>query len=165
MKSSLSRIQNQQGVYVVEFAIAASVFFFLLFVVLEVGRLMYTWSTLNTVTQRGARIAAVCPPNDPEVQRLTVQGSNGAGAGVLLPGFDESNISLSYLDENNAASASVETIRFVRVSIDNYSHGMIIPRLLARISNAPLSSPTFSTTVPAESLGWNPDSNSRSCTA
>lgn len=165
MKSAIGRAQTQQGVYVVEFAIAASVFFVLLFAVLEIGRLMYTWSTLNTVTQRGARIAAVCPPNDPEVQRLTVEGRSGAGTGVLLPGFEESNISLTYLDENNAASSSIETIRFVRVSIDDYTHGMIIPRLLANFTNAPLSSPTFSTTVPAESLGWSPDSNTRSCTA
>lgn len=165
MKSTICRPQAQQGVYIVEFAIAASVFFVLLFAVLEIGRLMYTWSTLNTVTQRGARIASVCPPNDPEVRRLTVQGRSGeSGVGVLLPGFDESNISLTYLDENNVASYSIESIRFVRVSIDDYTHGMIIPRLLAGINNAPLSSPTFSTTVPAESLGWHPDSNTRSCT-
>ena len=45
---------KQQGVYAVEFAIAGSLFFLLLFAVLEIGRLFFTWNVLTEVTRRGA---------------------------------------------------------------------------------------------------------------
>ena len=58
----------------VEFAIVAPIFFLLLFGIIEAGRFIYTYETLNNATREGARYAIVnganvdpigCPSGDP----------------------------------------------------------------------------------------------------
>ena len=66
--------RQQQGLYIVEFAIVSAVFFFMMFAAMEVARMMFVWSALDSMTQRGARVAAVCPLNDAVVGSVAIYG-------------------------------------------------------------------------------------------
>jgi len=50
---------HQRGVYLVEFAILAAVFFLFVFALLELARAVYLWNMVHEVTRRAARAAAV----------------------------------------------------------------------------------------------------------
>lgn len=140
---------TQRGIYAVEFAVAAMVFFTVLFMVIEFSRLLFSWNLMEEVTRRGARLAAVCPVTAPQDIR--------AGAllpGVSLPNFTEDNIAIEYLSNTGIAVgdpvAEFGTIYFVRASIINYQYEAFFP--LNLIFNAP----GFAITLPAESLGITP---------
>lgn len=143
--------KNKKGIYSVEFAIVAGVFFILLFAVLECGRLMYTWNVLTEVSRRGARLATVCHVSgtssfSPASNRV-LDAATFADTG-LLPNLDSANINITYLDLNGAAATTFPDIRLVRAEIVNYQHQLLIP-----FFSITLNSPSFSTTLPAESLG------------
>ncbi len=156
-------LHYQRGSYIVEVAIAGAIFMFMLFAVVEIGRAVYTWSALNLATQRGARVAAVCPVDDPAVRRIAIFGTGENTGSTLVPGLDSSHIAVSYLDEGGAETIDYQSISYVRVSISNYTHSLLIPVLLSETVANNLLSPTFATTLPAESLGYEPDGNTRVC--
>jgi Flp pilus assembly protein TadG len=137
---------KQRGIALVEFAIVAAALMIILFAVLEFGRLLFTYSALNEGTRRAARLAAVCPVNDPAIA-TAVDFANP-------PGFSSGNVALDYLDQNGAvvgaptSAAGFVTIRYVRVRIVNYTHELLIPFLYQNITV-----PAFTTILPRESLG------------
>lgn len=135
---------NQKGIYIVEFAIVSGVFFLMIFGAIEVARLMYTWSALDAMTQRGARIAAVCSPETDVEQVKNVAIFNGDGGGSIVPGLTAANINVNYLPG------------LVEVSIQNYTHQMLIPSTITGFLAPMLTAPPFKTTRPTESLGQNP---------
>lgn len=151
-------MKMQSGFATVEFAIVAVAFFTLLLGVVEVSRMLFTWNALGAITQRGARVAAVCPPNAAVVSRVAVF-DKAAGSSGLLPDFSDENLQITYLDKTFTDTGGSFPIHYVRARIVNYSHQMAIPF----ISDTVLSSPDFSTTLPAESLGYIPESGNRSC--
>jgi TadE-like protein len=60
MRNSYSSSSNrQQGAAVVEFAFICLLFFTILFAILEFGRMMYVYNTMQEVTRRAAREAVV----------------------------------------------------------------------------------------------------------
>jgi len=156
---------KQRGAYTVEFAFAVGIFMFLLFGIIETARLLYTWSALTLVTQRGARVAAVCPIDDELIAQIAVFGANGNPASKIIPGVSTENIALSYMDEDGAPSAAYSKIAYVNVSVVNYTHELLIPMFLSEDNARNILSPSFSTTLPVESLGYNPTSESRVCFA
>ena len=158
-------INRQRGAYTVEFAFSIGIFLFLLFAIIETGRLLYTWSALNLVTQRGARVAAVCPVNDAMIAQIAVFGSNESGASTIIPGVTAGNIALTYYDENGAPSTAYQDITYVNVSIENYTHQLLIPVFFSDNLARNILAPTFSTTLPVESLGYNPSGENRVCFA
>ena len=155
------QLLKQRGVYIVELAFAAPIFLFMVFCALEVARLMYTWSALDAATQRGARVAAVCPQDDLLVKQIAIFGDS-VNASAVLPNLTPGDISVAYLDGNGAVSTAYADIRLVQVEVSGYTHQMLIPAINAFVSPN-LLSPTFTATKPSESLGWNPDSDSRVC--
>ncbi len=158
-------IKQQRGAYTVEFAFAIGIFLLLLFAVIEIGRLFYTWSALNLVTQRGARVAAVCPVNDALIAQIAVFGSNESEVSTIIPGVTSDNVALAYYDENGAPSTAYEDITYVNVSITNYTHKLLIPVFFSDNLARDILAPTFSTTLPVESLGYNPSAENRVCFA
>lgn len=144
---------NQRGIYIVEFAIVSGVFFFMVFGAIEVARLMYTWGALDAMTQRGARIAAVCPLNHATVKQVAIFDSGG---GSIAPGVTAANINVRYLTAGGAVAATRDTTELVEVSIQNYVHQMLIPATIAGFLTPILTAPPFTTTRPAESLGRHP---------
>ena len=51
---------KQRGVAAVEFALIASIFFTLVFGVMEMGRMLFYMNTAAEATRLGARVAVVC---------------------------------------------------------------------------------------------------------
>jgi len=143
---------KQKGVYSIEFSIVAGVFFLLFFAVIEGARLMYTWNVLTEVTRRGARLATVCqvsqgassfsPASNAVLNAATFADD------TLIPNLSSANVNLSYLDYSGNTASTFSEILLVRAEIDHYQHQLLIP-----FFSITLNSPSFSTTLPAESLG------------
>lgn len=138
--------RRQRGTTAVEFAIVGLVFFTVLFAMIDFSRLFWHLASLDEVTRRGARVAAVCPVNDPYVKQVALFGG-------LIPGLATQNIELEYLDIDGntvdpTTAAGYGAIRHVRVSIENFDLQTIIPGLQGVISM-----PEFETTIPSENLG------------
>jgi hypothetical protein len=154
---------QQKGLYIVEFALVAALFFVLLFAVLEFARALFVWNTLTEATRRGARLAVVCPVGHASIANVTVfNAPSASGASPILPGLDSSDVVTAYLDQAGAVTASFNDIRYVRVSIVGFSHTLLIPALLPGLPAMTLTAPTFETTLPRESLGAVPDAGAGS---
>jgi len=152
-------LRKQQGTTTVEFAIVATMLFTVIFGVMEVGRALFVWNTLTEATRRGARVAAVCPVNHPSIARVAVLGDPlGGDTSPMIHGLSTANVQLEYLDDSGTPTAAFPEIRYVRVSINNYQHRLMIPLLAQTIT-----APPFSTTLPAESLGYIPELDLRQC--
>lgn len=136
--------RNQHGTTTVEFAICGAVIITVILAAIELSRAMFTLSVLSEGTRRGARVAAVCPINDPAIAQAT--------AFVSLPGLTTQNVRLEYLNQTGATIAdpagNFATIEYVRVRIVNYQIQVWIPFV-----NRIFPSPQFSVTLPRESLG------------
>jgi len=149
---------QQKGLYIVEFALVAALFFVLLFAVIEFARTLFVWNTLTEATRRGARLAVVCPVDHASIANVTVfNAPAAAGASPILPGLDSSDVVTDYLDQTGAVTAVFNDIRYVRVSIVGFTHTLLIPALLPGLPAMTLTAPAFETTLPRESLGAVPD--------
>jgi len=141
---------RQHGLTTVEFAVVAAVLFMMIFGVLEVGRAYFVASALDEATRRGARMAAVCPINDPAIAQAAAFNN------ALIPGLDAGDIVVEYLDDsaivvaNPTDAAGFITIRYVRVRVVGFQHQMFIP-LVAALSQ--FTMPEYATIIPRESLG------------
>jgi Flp pilus assembly protein TadG len=138
-------MKKMRGLYIVEFAIVGSLLMVLLFGCLEFGRITYTMAALNEGTRRAARLAAVCPINDPVIAPAVnfagVVGFNAAVGG---------NVNLQYLDVTGAplGAPAASLVKYVQVGVTGYNIPLIIPGL-----NITITAPPFTVTLPAESLG------------
>jgi Flp pilus assembly protein TadG len=136
-------MKKMRGLYMVEFAIVGSLLLMLLFACLEFGLVTFSMAALNEGTRRAARLAAVCPLNDPKITSavnfMGVYGFNPA-----------TNVLVSYLDAGGATltAPTVGTVYYVEVQVQNYTIPLVIPGLSQSIT-----SPSFAVTLPAESLG------------
>ncbi|HEX6260758.1 MAG TPA: TadE family protein, partial [Woeseiaceae bacterium] len=70
-------IKRQSGVTTVEFAIVALVLLTVILAVIDISRLYFTVAALNEATRRGARVAAVCPVDDPAIAQAAVFNTLG----------------------------------------------------------------------------------------
>lgn len=138
--------RSQQGTTSVEFAVIGLVLFTVIFALIDLSRLFWNMAALDEATRRGARVAAVCPVNDPLVEETVLFEG-------LIPTLGTEHVSIQYLDrDGGAVSDPADTdygdIRYVRVSIQNLQLETIIPGMQKMISM-----PAFTTTIPRESLG------------
>lgn len=134
-------MKKQKGVYAVEFTFVAGIFFVILFAAIEFGRLLFTYNVLHEASRRAARLAVVCQvDSDIDSKALFNDAS-------ILPNLSSSNLNISYLAYNGTAATGID-IDLVRAEISDYHHQFLVPGLYRTIS-----SPTFSTTLPRESLG------------
>lgn len=148
-------INSQSGVTTVEFAVVAVVLVTVIIAVIDIGRLYFSVAALNEATRRGARVAAVCPVNDPAIAQIAVFNDSGnAGDSPIVGGLQPQHIDVDYLDGGGApvaspAGAGWPNIRYVRVSINGgFQLQMFIPGFTQLI---PV--PDFAATLPRESLG------------
>ena len=134
-------MRKMQGMVLVEFAIVGAALMMVIFGCLEFGRATYSLAALNEGTRRAARLAAVCPINDPViVPAVNFMGVNG---------FSASDVTLNYLDANGtvlAGTPASSSVYYVQVSV-----GGSIPLAIPLLNTA--VSPSFTVTLPAESLG------------
>jgi len=142
----MKTFRKQQGTTAVEFAFVGVVFFTVLFALIDFSRLYFNMAALDEATRRGARVAAVCPINDPKITQVALFEG-------LVPTLGAQHILVQYLDENGAVvgspgGAGYGTITYVRVAIQDFELRSFIPGL-----SSVLSTPAFTTTLPSESLG------------
>lgn len=154
---------SQSGVTTVEFAIIGVIVMVVLFGVIEVGRTVFALNTLAETTRRTARIATVCPINDPAIMEVAMFNAPGGGSGnLVLPNFSPANVAVEYLDFNGSVItdpvADFTSIHFVRARIVNYQHEMLIPML-----NYIFTVPAYQTTLRRESLGVPRDGTIQPC--
>jgi Flp pilus assembly protein TadG len=146
--------KRQFGVTTVEFAMVGALLFVLLFGVIEFGRALYVANTLAEGARRGARMAAVCPVGDPRPPQVAIF-ADGGGASLISPDLSTANVALSYLDAAGApvadTAANYAAIRYVQVRIVNYTQQMLIPFVMPSFLM-----PSFTATLPIESLGYSP---------
>jgi hypothetical protein len=139
----------------------------MIFGVLEIGRAYFVFATLDEVTRRGARLAAVCPVNDPAVPRLAVFNSSAdASNSNIVVGLSPANVIIEYLDASNAvvtnpaAPAQFVQIRYVRARLSNFQHQFSVP-FVTGLAN--ILMPEFAAVLPRESLGVPRDGEITPC--
>ena len=146
-------LQREAGTTSVEFAIIGMLAMVVLLGIVEFSRLVFTLNTLSEATRRGARMAAVCPINDPAIAQVAMfNPPGGGGASPLVTGFGPGNILVEYLNQTGgvigAPAANYLQIRYVRVRIANYQHRLLVP-----LFDVTLNVPAYPSTLPRESLG------------
>jgi Flp pilus assembly protein TadG len=146
-------MKKMRGLVMVEFAIVGATLMMLLFACLEFGRATYSFAALNEGTRRAARLAAVCPLNDPKIAAAV----NFLG----INGFTNANVSVNYLSASGAAlgaTPALVNVYYVRVGIVGFTIPLAIPMV-----SPTLTSPSFTVTLPAESLGVSNTGVSTAC--
>ena len=110
----------------------------------------YKLPVLDEASRRGARMAAVCPVNDPAISQAAAFNN------AMIPDLDAGDIVVEYLDGAGAnvgapgTAAGFRLIRYVRVRVVGYQHQMFIPFVTAL---GPFFMPEFAAVLPRESLG------------
>lgn len=132
---------RQRGVAAVEFAIVAALLFTVLFGVIEMGRLLWTWNAAVEATRLGARLAVVCDIN------RSMSAPIKSSMRTMLPALANENITIDYMNPATAIDPSCtnDTCKAVRVTLSGYTHNLIIP--LAPLA---ISMPPFTTSLPKE---------------
>jgi Flp pilus assembly protein TadG len=134
----------------VEFAIIGMVAMVVLFAVIEFSRMVFVVNSLSEATRRGARMAAVCPINDPAIAQVATFNNPGGGSGSspVVNGLGTGNIAVSYLNAAGNPTADFMQIEYVQVRIVNFRHTLLVPMFVRTITL-----PAFASTLPRESLG------------
>ena len=144
--------QRQQGTTTVEFAIIGATMLLILFGVIEIGRAVFVLNALGEATRRAARMATVCPINDPAIKQVGLFNVPGSTGSRIVGNLSEANFAVEYLNQNGAVVANpagnFSQIHFVRTRIVNFQHEMLIP-----FANYIFTTPQFATTLRRESLG------------
>lgn len=150
----MNQYTKQEGTTTVEFAIVGLLAIVVLLAVIEFSRLLFVINTMGEATRRGARMAAVCPINDPAIAQTAVFNQSGGADSPIIRDLSTANVQLEYLDQggnqvgNPTDPAGFLNIRYVRVSIVNFQHQLVLPLPLG-----PISLPELPSTLPRESLG------------
>lgn len=126
--------RRQRGAAAVEFALVAIVFFMLLIGIVEMGRVLFTWNATAEATRYGARVAVVCPKNDPAIL---------ARMQKIMPALTAGNVVVTY----TPTGCSVANCQQVSVRVQNVPVTTLIP-----VAAATLMVPPFTTTLPRESM-------------
>jgi len=163
-----SPFMRQGGVAAVEFAIISLLFFTILFAILEFGRMLYVYNTMQEVTRRGARAAVVRWINqEAAVRSIALFGGTSLPAGAEVT---QANITIAYLTKDgteiaegerpadpsgnfSACASAIELpkcIYSVRVSID----GVTYSPMVSLFSFLNIGLPTSVVTMHAESMGF-----------
>lgn len=124
---------RQGGAVAVEFALIASIFFTLLFGIMEMSRVLFYMNTAAEVTRLGARVAVVCDVNSPIVKSKMMN---------MLGILAATDITVDYVPSGCSSDNCQSVTVSVAKNVDTF------------IPFVPLtfSLPSFSTTLPRESL-------------
>ena len=153
--------KNQRGAALVELAILSTVFFTVLFGILEFGRLLWTHNALQDAARRGARYATIRRDDaagNLAVKKMIVYGdpnANPSTASPVVSGLTTSDVTVVYQNYNGVQLSSKATVSITNpTSGQNYKFQFAIP-LIGGI----LTMPAYKTTLPGESAGFVPCDN------
>lgn len=125
---------KQRGVAAVEFALIASIFFTLVFGVMEMGRILFYMNSAAEATRLGARVAVVCDVNAAIIKTKMIN---------MLGILTAADININYMP----ATCNASTCESVTVSVTKNNIQTFIPFIPLRFNL-----PAFSTSLPRESL-------------
>lgn len=143
--------RQQQGATIIEFALVLMVFLTFFFGILDFARMLWTWNAANEATRWGARVAVVCPQDTAKVLDRMQQ---------FLPQLTAANV---VVDWYNAAgnldnTCTPATCGAVNIRIRDLNYQWITPVGFG-LPNA-IAMPSFSTYLPREAMGTDPNSAS-----
>ncbi|MDX6693506.1 MAG: hypothetical protein QOF02_1109 [Blastocatellia bacterium] len=144
--------RSERGASLLEFALVATIFFTLIFGVIEFGRLFWTHNALRDAARRGTRYAIVRKDDASSIQavkNVVVYGdpnANPATAQPLISGLSTANVVVEYQNFNGILLSSRAS-----VSIVNYKFQFSVPLI-----GGQLSMPSYRTSLPGESAGFIP---------
>lgn len=179
----VSLAKQQRGAAAVEFAFVVVVFFTLLLGIIEFGRFMYVWNTVQEVTRIAGREAVVSDFSASEqdrIRRMAVFSIENSG-NPNVPGAAEitaSHVNIEYLNDigipvaalpddpagnvEECLDSSNRCIRYVQVSVCEEGNGnqACTPTryapMVGLFNFLDVEIPTSTVIMPAESLGYAP---------
>ena len=141
---------RQCGATVVEFSLVLMLFLTLFLGLLDFARMMWTWNASNEATRWGARVSVVC--------------DRGAAAVVasmqkFVPQLAAANVQIDWYDAagNISATCNSSDCAGVNVQITGLNYQWLSP--LGFATQAAIPMPQFSTYLPREIMGQDPNSN------
>jgi Flp pilus assembly protein TadG len=160
---------KQRGVATVEFALVALLFFTLLLAIIEIGRMLFIFNTMQEMTRRGAREAVVRwadSASQADIKSITIFSGASMPANPYLT---TANITITYLQKDGATEVTAlpadpgdnisacgnstrvaNCIYNVRVSII----GATFTPMMGLFDFMTMPLPTSEVTMHAESLGF-----------
>ena len=142
--------KHQKGTTAVEFAIVAALFLTVLLAILDFGRILFTWNAVGEATRWGARQAVVC-----------AQGSTSVISKMqtILPALTPANVTVQWYDTSGVPSSTCDATNCggVAVSVTGMSVAAYSPATWIGFSQ--LAAPSFSTYLPREVMGQDPNSS------
>ena len=142
---------RQAGSTVVEFALVLMLFLTVFLGILDFTRMLWTWNAANEATRWGARTSVVCNKNAAAVL---------ANMKKLLPQVAAANVQIDWYDSAGAISATCDFTNCagVNVRITGLNYQWLSP--IGFATHAVIPMPGFSTYLPREVMGQDPNSNS-----
>jgi len=178
--SSNGNGRRERGAAAVEFAIVAMLFFTVILGIMEFGRILYLWNTVQEVTRRAAREAVVRSFADADkIQRAAVFNPEGGTGTAYLPAgleITSLNVKINYLNGTlavaspmpadpsdnisacNDATRAASCIRFVEACVataGNCTGSVQYAPMAGIFPFLAISIPVSSVIMPAESLGFS----------
>lgn len=167
LASVISSRQSQRGAAAVEFALVAMLLFVVLLGILEIGRMLFVFNTVQEITRRAAREAVVRWVDNSDTSPAKALALFGAASPPGISELTAANIQIDYLTEdgvshpqpfpsspgeNMTACLSVPSgcIALVKVAVVGVSYrpmAGLFPFLAIPV-------PAATVIMPAESLGY-----------
>jgi Flp pilus assembly protein TadG len=146
MMKSITPIRNKErGATLVEFAIAATVLFTVIFGALEFGRALWVHNALTDAARRGARYAILHRATDIDsVKNVVVYGDPAGGTKPLVTDLTSANVAVDYSNFGLEGGT-------VSVSITGYQFKFLVP-----LVSGAIQMPNYQTTLTGESAGLLP---------
>lgn len=124
--------KSQQGVYAIEFVLVSGFLFLLLFLIVELGKVLHYYDAASQATRAAARLGTVCTQNSNAIKTQVTS---------RLPFVTSSNVVVTYLP-GGCTVADCQTIT-VALSQAVYT---------SAVFGFNVTMPSFTTTLPRESL-------------
>jgi len=142
---------NQAGSTVVEFALVLILFLTVFLGILDFARMLWTWNAAAEATRWGARVSVVCDRGAAAVL---------ADMKKFLPQLAGANLQIDWYDANGNVSATCDFTNCagVNVRITGLDYHWLSP--IGFATHAAIPMPGFSTYLPREIMGQDPNSAS-----
>jgi Flp pilus assembly protein TadG len=141
--------KTQAGATAVEFALILIIFLTFLLGVVDFSRMLWTWNAATEATRWGARVAVVCD-----------QGSAAVLANMskIVPQLTAAKVQIDWYDSSGSISTTCDHTNCagVNVWITGLDYQWMSP--IAFAARPVISMPSFSTYLPREVMGQDPNS-------
>ena len=141
---------RQAGATIVEFSLVLIIFLTFFLGIVDFARMLWTWNAANEATRWGARVSVVCDRGAAAVL---------ARMQVFLPQLTAANVQIDWYDGagNISAVCTSANCAGVNVRITGLNYQWISP--IGFSNHAAIPMPGFSTYLPREIMGQDPNSN------